>query len=42
MAEKIEVEVDIQTNIEPSIAQLRELKKQLKETAVGSQEFINL
>ena len=42
MAEKIEVEVDIQTNIEPSLAQLRELKKQLKETAAGSQEFINL
>ncbi len=42
MAEKIEVEVDIKTNVEPSLAQLRELKKQLKETAVGSQEFINL
>jgi hypothetical protein len=42
MAEKIDVEVDIQTNIEPSLAQLRELKKQLKETAAGSQEFINL
>ena len=42
MAEKIEVEIDVQTNIEPSLAQLRELKKQLKETAAGSQEFINL
>lgn len=39
---KIKVQVDVQTDVEPSLAQLRLLKKQLKETAVGSQEFINL
>jgi hypothetical protein len=39
---KIKVKVDVETDVEPSLAQLRLLKKQLKETAVGSQEFINL
>jgi hypothetical protein len=43
MADKqIKVKVDVETNVEPSIAQLKELKKQLKETAAGSQEFIRL
>jgi len=43
MAEKkIKVKVDVETNVEPSLAQLRELKKQLKETAAGSAEFIRL
>ena len=39
---KIKVQVDVETNVEPSLQQLRELKKQLKATAAGSQEFINL
>jgi len=39
---KIKVQVDVETDVEPSLRQLRELKKQLKDTAVGSQEFINL
>lgn len=41
MAEKkkIEVELDVKSNIEPSLKQLRELKKQLKDTAAGSAEF---
>jgi len=42
MAEKVEVDIEIKSNIEPSLKQLRELKKQLRETAAGSQEFINL
>lgn len=39
---KIKVQVDVETDVEPSLAQLRLLKKQLKETAAGSAEFINL
>jgi hypothetical protein len=39
---KIEVDVDIEINSEPSLKQLRELKKQLKETAAGSAEFNKL
>jgi hypothetical protein len=39
---KIKVQVDVDTNIEPSIAALKQLKKQLKETAVGSAEFKRL
>jgi hypothetical protein len=39
---KIKVQVDVQTDVEPSLAQLRALKKQLKETAAGSQEFLAL
>jgi len=40
MADKqIKVKVDVETNVEPSIAALKELKKQLKETAAGSAEF---
>ena len=39
---KVSVEVDIETNVEPSIAQLKELKKQLKLTAAGSKEFKDL
>jgi hypothetical protein len=37
MAKKVEIEVE--TNIEPSLKALRELKKQLKETAAGSDDF---
>jgi hypothetical protein len=36
---KIKVQVDVETNIEPTIANLKILKKQLKETAAGSDEF---
>jgi hypothetical protein len=43
MADKtIKVKVDVETDVEPSLKQLRELKKQLKDTAAGSEEFINL
>ena len=34
--------IDVETNIEPSIKLLKELKKQLKETAAGSEEFKKL
>ena len=36
---KVTVEVDVDIELEPSLKQLRELKKQLKETAAGSAEF---
>jgi hypothetical protein len=40
MADKqVKVKVDVETNVEPSIAALKQLKKQLKETAAGSEEF---
>ena len=39
---KIKVQVDVQTDVEPSLAALRALKKQLRDTAAGSQEFIAL
>jgi hypothetical protein len=43
MADKtIKVKVDVETDVEPSIAQLKALKKQLKETAAGSEEFSKL
>lgn len=43
MADKrIKVQVDVETDVEPSLAQLRLLKKQLKETAAGSEEFFKL
>ncbi len=43
MAEKkVKVKVDVETNVEQSIAGLKELKKQLKETAAGSAEFKRL
>jgi hypothetical protein len=43
MADKtIKVKVDVETDVEPSIAALKALKKQLKETAAGSEEFIKL
>lgn len=43
MADKqIKVKVDVETNVEPSIAALKQLKKQLKETAAGSEEFKQL
>ena len=36
---KVSVEVDVDLKVEPSLKQLKELKKQLKETAAGSAEF---
>jgi hypothetical protein len=36
---KVGVEVDVDIELEPSLKQLRELKKQLKETAAGSEDF---
>lgn len=36
---KVKVKIDVETNVDGSIAQLKELKKQLKETAAGSEEF---
>jgi len=43
MAEKkVKVKVDIETNAAGSIAQLKELKKQLREAAAGSAEFKKL
>jgi hypothetical protein len=37
-----QVNIDVETNIEPSIKLLKELKKQLKETAAGSEDFKKL
>ena len=39
---KIKVQVDVQTDVEPSIAALKALKKQLRDTAAGSEDFIRL
>ena len=43
MADKtIKVKVDVEADVEPSIAALKALKKQLKETAAGSEDFQRL
>ena len=43
MADKtIKVKVDVETNVEPSIAALKALKKELKTTAAGSEDFMRL
>ena len=42
MAKKVEVEIDVQSNVGASIADLKELKKQLKTTAAGSADFKRL
>lgn len=42
MAKKLEVEIDVKSNLDGSIAQLKELKKQLKQTAAGSEEFTKI
>ena len=42
MAKKVEVEIDVTSNLGESIADLKELKKQLKQTAAGSEEFKKL
>jgi hypothetical protein len=36
---KIKIQVDLESNIEPTIANLKLLKKQLRETAAGSADF---
>lgn len=36
---KLKIQLDIESNIEPTIANLKLLKRQLKETAAGSAEF---
>ena len=36
---KIKVQLDVDTNIEPTIANLKALKRQLRETAAGSADF---
>ena len=42
MAEKIVVDLEVNSNLEPTIANLKALKKQIKETAAGSAEFNKL
>jgi hypothetical protein len=42
MAEKVEVDIEVNSNIEPTIANLKALKRQLKETAAGSADFNKL
>ena len=42
MAKKVEVDIEVNSNLEGSIAQLKELKLQLKKTAAGSEEFNKL
>ena len=42
MAEKVEVEIDVKSNVAGSIAELKQLKKQLKATAAGSEDFKKL
>lgn len=42
MAKSIEVDINVNNNIEGSIAQLKALKRELKNTAVGTEEFKNL
>jgi hypothetical protein len=43
MADKtIKVKVDVETDVEPSIAALKSLKKELKATAAGSEDFQRL
>ena len=40
--EVVGVDINVKTNVEGSIGQLKALKKQLKETAAGSEEFNKL
>ncbi len=40
--ETVGVNVNIKTNVAGSIGELKALKKQLKETAAGSDEFVKL
>ena len=42
MAEKVEIDIEVNSNVGQSIADLKELKKQLKVTAAGSDDFKRL
>jgi hypothetical protein len=42
MAEKVEIDIEVNSNVGSSIKDLKELKRQLKETAAGSAEFKRL
>lgn len=42
MAKTVEVDLQVNSNIEGSIAQLKQLKRELKNTAVGTEEFKRL
>lgn len=42
MAKSIEVDINVNNNIEGSISQLKQLKRELKNTAVGTEEFKKL
>ncbi len=42
MAEKVEIDIEVNSNVGQSIKDLKELKKQLRETAAGSAEFKRL
>jgi hypothetical protein len=42
MAKTVEVDLQVNNNLEPTIKNLRELKKQLRETAAGTREFDQL
>lgn len=42
MAKSIEVDINVNNNIQGSIAQLKQLKRELRNTAVGTEEFKNL
>jgi hypothetical protein len=42
MAKTVEVDLQVNNNLEPTIKNLRELKKQLRETAAGSKQFDEL
>ena len=41
MAKKVEVDIEVNSNIEGSIAQLKELKLQLKQTAQAQKSLRN-
>jgi hypothetical protein len=42
MAKTVEVDLQVNNNLEPTIKNLRELKKQLRETAAGTKQFDEL
>jgi len=42
MAKDVEVNLNVKNNVEGSIAELKKLKKQLKDTEVGTEAFKNL
>ena len=42
MAKSVEVDINVNNNIEGSISQLKQLKRELKNTAVGTEEFKKL